>query len=251
MREQNIRTSVLIGEEALHILRTKRVAVFGVGGVGGNVVEALARAGVGTIEVIDNDTVALSNLNRQIISLHSTIGMLKTDAAEQRIHDIDPEINVISHACFYLPEKKQEFEFEKMDYIVDAIDTVTAKIDLILEAQKRGIPVISSMGCGNRLDPSRLKVCDLFETSGDPLSKVMRRELRKRGVKKLTVVCSDEKPIRPLIDLSELERNDPDRDPNEKVRRSIPGSSPFVPPAAGILIASRVVMDLIGYIPEK
>ena len=246
METQNIRTEILIGEDAAALLKTKHVAVFGAGGVGGYVIEALARSGVGTLEIIDNDTVALSNLNRQIIALHSTVGMLKTDAAEQRIHDINPEIHVIKHACFYLPEKKDEFDFDQMDYIVDAIDTVTAKIDLILEAQKRGIPVISSMGCGNRLDPSKLKISDLYETSGDPLSKIMRRELRKRGVRELTVVSSSEPPIRPLINLSELEKANPDRDPDEPVKRSIPGSSPFVPPAAGLLIASKVVMDLIS-----
>ncbi len=247
MNSQNIRTEVLIGEEASKLLQNSHVAVFGAGGVGGNVIEALARSGVGTIEIIDNDTVALSNLNRQIISLHSTVGMLKTVAAEQRIHDINPSIRVIKHDCFYLPDKKDEFDFDQMDYIVDAIDTVTAKIDLILEAKNRNIPIISSMGCGNRLDPSKLMICDLYETSGDPLSKIMRHELRKRGVKKLCVVTSSEKPIRPLVSLHEMELNNPDRDPDEPVRRSIPGSSPFVPPAAGLLIASRVVMDLIGW----
>lgn len=251
MSEQNIRTEILIGKEAMEILSTKHVAVFGAGGVGGYVIEALARAGVGTIEIIDNDTVVESNLNRQIIAVHSTLGMLKTEAAKQRIHDINPDIRVITHDCFYLPDKKDEFNFDRMDYIVDAIDTVTAKIDLILEAQSRNIPIISSMGCGNRLDPSKLRISDLYETSGDPLSKVMRRELRKRGVKKLTVVSSAEKPIRPLINLSRLEAEREDRDPDEHVRRSIPGSSPFVPPAAGLMIASRVCLDLIGYREPK
>ena len=251
MDSQNIRTEALIGKEASQLLSTKHVAVFGAGGVGGYVIETLARSGVGTLEIIDNDTVALSNLNRQIISLHSTLGMPKIEAAKQRILDINPDINVIVHDCFYLPDKKDEFDFDNMDYIVDAIDTVTAKIDLILEAQKRNIPIISSMGCGNRLDPSKLRLTDLYETSGDPLSKIMRHELRKRGVKKLSVVSSAEKPIRPVISLEELEKSNPDRDPDEPVRRSIPASSPFVPPAAGLLIASKVVMDLINWQPQK
>ncbi len=241
MREQNIRTEILIGKDAMERISSGHVAVFGAGGVGGYVIEALARSGVGTIEIIDSDTVDPTNLNRQIISLHSTIGILKTEAFRDRIHDINPDINVIIHSCFYLPDKKDEFDFDKMDYIVDAIDTVTAKIDLILEAEKRGIPIISAMGCGNRLDPSKLKITDLYKTSGDPLAKIMRHELRRRGVRKLTVCCSDEEPIKPQIDISEQER----KAGKENVRRFTPGSSPFVPPAAGLLIASRVVNDLM------
>ena len=251
MKNEFSRTELLLRETSMIKLYKSRVISFGVGGVGGYVAEGLARSGIGQIDIVDNDTVALSNLNRQIISLHSTLGMPKTEAAKQRILDINPDINVIVHDCFYLPEKKDEFDFDNMDYIVDAIDTVTAKIDLILEAQKRNIPIISSKGCGNRLDPSKLRLTDLYETSGDPLSKIMRHELRKRGVKKLSVVSSAEKPIKPLISLEELEKSNPDRDPDEPVRRSIPASSPFVPPAAGLLIASKVVMDLINWQPQK
>ena len=222
--ERYSRTEMLIGTEAIRKLAQSHVAVFGAGGVGGYVIEALARSGVGTLEIIDNDTVVPSNLNRQIIAVEDTLGMLKTDAACRRIHSINPEIRVILHPEFYLPENSGSYDFEAMDYIVDAIDTVTAKIDLILKAKEHNIPIISAMGCGNRLDPSKLKICDLFETSGDPLAKIMRHELRRRGVRSLTV----EKSAQPG-------------------RRSTPGSSPFVPSAAGLYIASKVCRDLIGY----
>ena len=237
--ERYSRTEMLIGTEAIRKLAQSHVAVFGAGGVGGYVIEALARSGVGTLEIIDNDTVVPSNLNRQIIAVQDTLGMLKTDAACQRIHSINPEIRVILHPEFYLPENSGSYDFEAMDYIVDAIDTVTAKIDLILKAKEHNIPIISAMGCGNRLDPSKLKICDLFETSGDPLAKIMRHELRKRGVRSLTVVCSDEKPLKPIPELAEKSA--------QPGRRPTPGSSPFVPSAAGLYIASKVCRDLIGY----
>ena len=238
MNERTIRTAALIGEEAMTVLRNSRVAVFGLGGVGGHAVEALARSGIGTLDLIDSDRVVPSNLNRQIIATEETVGMLKTDAAKKRIRAIDPSVTVYTYPCFYLPSEKERFDFDAWDYIVDAIDTVTAKLDLIEEASRHHVPIISAMGCGNRLDPSKLCVKDIYATSGDPLAKVMRRECRKRGIKKLRVVCSSEKPIPLKIDLKEKEPS---------ARRSIPGSSPFVPSAAGILIASQVVMDLIHY----
>ena len=239
MKNQNIRTEMLIGTEALNRLKESRVAVFGAGGVGGYAIEALARAGVGTIEIIDHDTVAPSNLNRQIIATHDTIGMEKTETAMKRIHSIDPDIQVILHPVFYLPENSHLFEFEKMDYIVDAIDTVTAKVDLILKAQENGVPIISSMGTGNRLDPEQLHIMDIYETKGDPLARIMRHELRRRGVKKLCVVSSYEEPIKVITDLEGLETKG-------NSGRLSPGSSPFVPPAAGLMIASKVCRDLIG-----
>ncbi|MBQ1290961.1 MAG: tRNA threonylcarbamoyladenosine dehydratase, partial [Lachnospiraceae bacterium] len=203
-----------------------RVAVFGVGGVGGYVVEALARGGIGALDLIDNDVICLSNLNRQIIALHSTIGMAKVDAAAQRIADINPECTVRRHKCFYLPQTRAEFDFAFYDYVVDAIDTVTAKIDLILAAKEAGVPVISAMGCGNKLDPTRFEVADLSETTMDPLARVMRRELKKRGVLHVKVVYSKEPAIRP----------------REEGRT--PGSVSFVPSAAGLVIAGEVIRDL-------
>ncbi len=220
------RTELLIGEDNIEKLKKSRVAVFGIGGVGGYVVEALARAGIGTLDLIDNDTVCESNLNRQIIALHSTLGMRKTEAAAARVKDINPEIRVIVHDCFYLPENASEFDFSAYDYIVDAVDTVTAKIDIILRAQEAGVRVISSMGTGNKLDPAQFRVSDLFKTEMDPLAKVMRRELKKRGVKRLKVVYSKEEPVR--------------------TGRRTPGSISFVPPCAGLIIAGEVVRDLIG-----
>ena len=220
------RTELLIGEDNIEKLKKARVAVFGIGGVGGYVVEALARAGIGTLDLIDNDTVCESNLNRQIIALHSTLGMRKTEAAAARVKDINPEIRVIVHDCFYLPENASEFDFSAYDYIVDAVDTVTAKIDIILRAQEAGVRVISSMGTGNKLDPAQFRVSDLFKTEMDPLAKVMRRELKKRGVKRLKVVYSKEEPVR--------------------TGQRTPGSISFVPPCAGLIIAGEVVRDLIG-----
>ncbi|MBQ6469003.1 MAG: tRNA threonylcarbamoyladenosine dehydratase [Lachnospiraceae bacterium] len=220
------RTELLIGEDNIEKLKKARVAVFGIGGVGGYVVEVLARAGIGTLDLIDNDTVCESNLNRQIIALHSTLGMRKTEAAAARVKDINPEIRVIVHDCFYLPENASEFDFSAYDYIVDAVDTVTAKIDIILRAQEAGVRVISSMGTGNKLDPAQFRVSDLFKTEMDPLAKVMRRELKKRGVKRLKVVYSKEEPVR--------------------TGQRTPGSISFVPPCAGLIIAGEVVRDLIG-----
>ena len=240
MDEKFVRTAMVLGPSAVENLRTKRVAVFGIGGVGGNCAEALARSGVGTLDLIDSDDVCESNLNRQVFALHSTVGMKKTDAAKQRIMDISPETAVNTYPVFYLPETADTIDFSVYDYIVDAIDTVTAKLDIIERAGRCGVPVISSMGCGNRTDPSKLKICDVYETSGDPLAKVMRRELRKRGIRRLTVCCSEEAPAVPL--------NYAEADADQH-RRSIPGSTAFVPPAAGILIASYVIRQLVQYDP--
>ena len=241
MDEKFVRTAMVLGPSAVENLRTKRVAVFGIGGVGGNCTEALARSGVGTLDLIDSDDVCESNLNRQVFALHSTVGMKKTDAAKQRIMDISPETAVNTYPVFYLPETADTIDFSVYDYIVDAIDTVTAKLDIIERAGRCGVPVISSMGCGNRVDPSMLRIMDIYDTKGDPLAKVMRRELRKRGIKKLPVCCSLETPLKPLFPGSEEEL---------KTRRSIPGSTAFVPPAAGIMIASYVVRKLISFDPE-
>ena len=241
MDERFVRTAMVLGPSAVENLRTKRVAVFGIGGVGGNCAEALARSGVGTLDLIDSDDVCESNLNRQVFALHSTVGMKKTDAAKQRIMDISPETAVNTYPVFYLPETADTIDFSVYDYIIDAIDTVTAKLDIIERAGRCGVPVISSMGCGNRVDPSMLRIMDIYDTKGDPLAKVMRRELRKRGIKKLPVCCSLETPLKPLFPGSEEEL---------KTLRSIPGSTAFVPPAAGIMIASYVVRKLISFDPE-
>ena len=228
-----IRTQLVIGEEGLEKLRNKRVAVFGVGGVGGYVVEALARCGIGEIDIIDNDTVALSNINRQIVATHSTIGQYKVDVAEKRIHDISPETIVHKYTTFYLPEKRNEFDFSKYDYVVDAIDTVTAKIDMVLYAKQTKTPILSCMGCGNRLDPTQLEITDIYKTKNDPLAKVMRHELKKRHINKLKVVCSKELPVKT-------------HHTEEGVhKRSVPGSTAFVPSVAGLIAASWVVRELI------
>lgn len=223
---------MLIGKEKLATLKNSRVAVFGAGGVGGFTIEALARAGVGAIDIIDNDTVSLSNLNRQIIALHSTVGMLKTEVAKKRIQDINPDCKVTLFSTFVLPENIDEFDFSVYDYIVDAIDTVSGKLAIIEKAYKENIPVISSMGTGNKLDPTRFEISDINKTSVCPLARVMRYELKKRGVRKLKVLYSKEEPIKSTAEKSE----------NGKVP---PGSISFVPSVAGLIIASEVIKDLI------
>ena len=238
MDNQFTRTRILLGDEAMQILKNSRVAVFGVGGVGGYVTEALARSGVGAFDLIDRDQVSITNLNRQIIATMKTIGMDKTQAMADRIRDINPEAEVTQHKCFYLPETADMFDFTLYDYVVDAVDTVTAKIEIILQAQRAGVPVISSMGAGNKLDPAKFEVADIYKTSVDPLARVMRRELKKRGVKKLKVVYSKEEPLKPLGRI--------EADP-EAGRKDVPGSSAFTPSAAGLLIASEVVRDLIRF----
>lgn len=234
MIDQLSRTRLLLGEDALTRLRNARVAVFGVGGVGGYVVEALARSGVGTLDLIDNDTVSLTNLNRQIIATHSTVGRLKVEVAKERIQDIDPTIHVNTYTTFYLPDTADQFDFTQYDYVVDAIDTVSGKLGLIQQAQAAGVPILSCMGTGNKLDPTQLEVADISQTSVCPLARVMRQECRKRGIKKLKVVYSKEPPIVPKGDSAEEGLS----------RRAIPGSTAFVPSAAGLIIAGEVVKTL-------
>lgn len=239
MKEQFIRTAMLLGEDGVERLADKRVAVFGIGGVGGHVVEALARSGVGAIDLIDNDVVSISNINRQIIATHDTVGQYKTHVMKQRILSIYPQCRVTTYECFYLPQEKHRFPFSEYDYIVDAIDTVTAKLDLAVTGYELGIPVISSMGTGNKLDPTMLEVADIYETSVCPLAKVMRKELKARGIPALKVVYSREPAMTPKgVSVSEA--------PTEAVqsRRAIPGSTAFVPAVAGLILAGEVIKAL-------
>ena len=238
MENQFIRTQMLVGKQGIEKLKNSTVAVFGIGGVGGYTVEALARSGVGTIVIIDNDTVSLSNINRQIIATHDTLGMLKIDAAEHRIKSINPDCTVIKHNCFFLPENADSFDFSKYDYVVDAIDTVSGKIELVMKAISEGTPIISSMGAGNKLDPTQFEVSDISKTSVCPLARVMRRELKKRGVNHLKVVYSKEQAITPF----EAEEIKDEKDFAR--RRGLPGSVAFVPSVAGLIIAGEVIKDL-------
>lgn len=230
------RTERLIGEEAVNELKNKHVAVFGVGGVGGYACEALVRSGIGSFDLIDKDTVAESNINRQIIATRDTIGRSKTEVMKERMLSINPDVKVTIHDCFFLPETADDFDFAKYDYVIDAIDTITAKIELILRCKDAGTPIISAMGAGNKLDPARFKVADIYKTDVCPLAKVMRRELKKRGVKKLKVVYSDELSIKPAIN---------DEEDNGR-RKSTPGSISFVPGVAGLIIGGEVIKDLSG-----
>lgn len=248
MLNQFSRTQLLLGEDAMKKLAGSRVAVFGVGGVGGYVCEALVRSGVGAFDLVDDDKVCLTNLNRQIIATRSTVGKYKADVMKERMLDINPDVDVRVHKCFFLPENADEFPFEEYDYIVDAVDTVTAKIELVMKAQALNIPIISSMGAGNKLDASAFQVADIYKTKVCPLAKVMRRELKKRGVKKLKVVYSEEKPTRPIEDMSISCRNHCICPPGAKhkctERRDIPGSVAFVPSVVGLIIAGEIVKDL-------
>lgn len=234
------RTELLLGKDAMSRLFGARVAVFGVGGVGGYAVEALARSGVGALDLIDNDVVSLSNLNRQIIALRSTVGQYKVDVAEARVHDVNPDCTVRTYKTFFLPETAGQFDFSQYDYVIDAIDTVTGKIALVAAARDAGVPIICSMGAGNKLDPTRFRVTDLFRTDTDPLAKVMRRKLKELGVRKLKVVWSDELP----------RHQEPGADgtPEEpaKGRRAVPGSVAFVPSVVGLILAGEVIKDLTG-----
>ena len=230
------RTELLFGEDKLNILKKSRVAIFGVGGVGGYVAEALARSGVGVIDLVDNDVVSLTNINRQIIALHSTIGMPKVEVMAERIRDINPQAVVNVHNCFYTPETSGDFDFSKYDYVVDAIDTVAGKIELVMQAKASETPIICSMGAGNKLDPTAFEVVDIYKTSVCPLARVMRYELKKRGVKKLKVVYSKEIPVTPFEN----------EEAEDSSRRSTPGSVAFVPSVAGLVIASEVIKDLVG-----
>ena len=239
--EQFLRTEMLLGTEAMEKLQNSHVAVFGVGGVGGYVVEALARSGVKNFDLIDNDTVALSNINRQIIATHSSVGKYKVDVMKERILDINPDVVVNVHKCFFLPENSGDFDFAKYTYIVDAIDTVTAKLELIVRANEANVPIISSMGTGNKLDPTKLEVTDIYKTEVCPLARVMRNELKKRGIKKLKVVYSKEQPIK-------VKKKENAQITSENVGRikDVPGSVAFVPSVAGLIIAGQVIGDIIG-----
>ncbi len=239
-REMFQRTEMLLGQEAMERLKNARVAIFGIGGVGGYVAEALVRCGVGALDIIDNDRVAESNLNRQIIATRSSLGRLKTEVMGERIREINPDCQVTLHTCFYLPETAEAFDFSSYSYVVDAIDTVTAKLDLVMQARAAGVPIISSMGTGNKLDPASLRITDLSKTAVCPLARVMRRELKKRGVEHMKVVCSEEMPIIPR-----LQENRENQEETAS-RRATPGSVSFVPSVAGLLLASEVVKDLIG-----
>lgn len=245
------RTQLLIGSEAMEKLKNSRVAVFGIGGVGGYTVEALARSGVGTLDLIDDDRICLTNINRQIYALGSTVGQYKVDAAKERILDINPKAAVNTYKTFFLEENAGGFDFSSWDYVVDAIDTVSGKIALIEKAKEAGVRIISSMGAGNKMDPSAFEVADIYETSVCPLAKVMRRELKKRGIKDLKVVYSKEPPLTPVEEEEISCRNNcicpPGTVRNCTVRRAIPGSNAFVPPVAGLIIAGEVVKDLIGW----
>lgn len=232
MSEQFLRTEFLIGKDGIEKLKNARVAIFGIGGVGGYTAEALTRCGIGTIDIIDNDTINITNINRQIYALHSTLDQYKVDVAKQRMLDINPNVEVNTYKTFYMPETSHLFDFKNYDYIVDAIDTVTGKIELVMKAQEAGTPIICSMGTGNKMNPAMLEVSDIYKTSVCPLAKVMRQELKKRRVKKLKVVYSKETPIKPM------------QADNTGSRRT-PGSNSFVPPTAGLIIASEVVKDLL------
>ena len=248
------RTQLLIGQDGIETLKNARVAVFGIGGVGGYTVEALARSGVGALDLIDDDKVCLTNINRQIIATRKTIGKYKVDVAEERIHDINPDCVVRTYKTFYMPDTADQFDFTSYDYVVDAIDTVTGKLELIEQAKKAGTPIISSMGAGNKMDPTAFEVTDLYKTSVCPLAKVMRRECKKRGIKKLKVVYSKEEPMRPLEDMSISCRTHCVCPPGTvrkcTERRDIPGSNAFVPSVVGLIIGGEVIKDLINYKKE-
>lgn len=252
MSERFSRTELLFGREAMEKLSESRVAVFGIGGVGGHALEALVRSGVGTVDIIDNDKVCLSNLNRQLIATERTIGQYKVDAAEERMKEINPDVVVNKYRTFFLPETAEQFDFSQYNYVIDAIDTVTGKIELVMQAEKAGVPIISSMGAGNKVEPTAFEVADIYETSVCPLAKVMRRELKKRGIQKLKVVYSKEPALTPTgikndcgVEDNEAVSEDAGADKSHAKRRQIPGSNAFVPSVAGLIIAGEVVKDLI------
>ena len=253
MENQFSRTQLLYGEEVMNYLSSCRVAVFGVGGVGGYVVEALARSGIGALDIVDDDKVCLSNINRQIIATHKTVGRYKVDVAEERIKDKNPDCKVRAFKTFYLPETQDQFDFRDYNYVVDAIDTVTGKLTIIENAKKAGVPVISSMGAGNKLNPAAFEVADIYDTTICPLAKVMRKECKKRGIDSLKVVYSKEKPIKPLEEKEDSQNNNSleqnENDSSDVVRkgaqrRSTPGSTAFVPSVVGLIIAGEIINDL-------
>ncbi len=235
MLNQFSRTQLLIGDEGIQKLQNSRVAVFGIGGVGGYTVEALVRSGVGTLDLIDNDTVCLTNLNRQIIATHKTLNQNKVDAAKERALEINPNIKINTYNTFYNKETQNLFEFSKYDYIVDAIDTVEGKLSLIENAKQYGIPIICAMGAGNKMDPTKFQVADISKTTVCPLARVIRNELKKRHIKKVKVVFSTETPLKPQ------------KTEEQSYKKTIPGSNAFVPPVVGLIIAGEVIKDLIGY----
>lgn len=250
MREEWRRTELLLGAAAMERLAASRIAIFGIGGVGGHAAEALVRSGVGAFDLFDDDRVALSNINRQIVATHATIGQYKTDVMRARMLEINPSVQVAAHHCFFMPETADSIDFTQFDYIIDAIDTVTAKIELVLRAQAAGVPIISAMGAGNKLDPTRFEIADIYKTSVCPLARVMRQELKKRRVKRLKVVYSKEEPRvpQPPQDMPEENANaTPQR--IGAARRSTPGSTAFTPSVAGLILASEVVRDLTA--PHK
>ena len=246
--DQYARTELLFGSKAMEKLHASRIAVFGIGGVGGYAVEALARSGVGTLDLIDDDSICLTNLNRQILATRQTVGKYKVDVAEKRIHEIDPSIHVNTYKCFYMPDTADQFDFSQYDYIIDAIDTVTGKLEIIKRAKALNIPVISAMGAGNKLDPTAFRIADIYETKVCPLAKVMRYELRQLGIKSLKVVYSEEKSIHPIEDKEISCRSHcifpPGTARKCTVRRDIPGSNAFVPSVVGLIIAGEVVKDI-------
>lgn len=250
MQNQFSRTQLLIGKDGIEKLASSRVAVFGIGGVGGFTAEALVRSGIGAIDIIDDDRVCLTNINRQIFATRKTVGKQKVDAAEERLLDINPDLKITKHQIFYTPDTSEQFDFSLYDYIVDAIDTVSGKIELVINAEKTNTPIISSMGAGNKLDPTAFEVTDIYKTSVCPLARVMRSELRKRKIKKLKVVYSKEKPITPIDDDEISCRNNcicpPGTQRKCTARRQIPGSTAFVPSVAGLIIAGEIVKDLTG-----
>lgn len=250
MLNQFSRTQLLFGEDGMGRLYRARVAVFGIGGVGGHAVEALARSGVGTLDLIDDDRICLTNLNRQIFATRSTVGQYKVDVAERRIREINPDAVVHTCKTFYAPQTAEQFDFTRYDYVVDAIDTVTGKLELVEQARRAGVPIISCMGTGNKLDPTALEVADIYETSVCPLARVMRRELKKRGIERLKVVYSKEPPMTPIDDGTISCRTHcicpPGTARKCTQRRQVPGSNAFVPAAAGLILAGEVVKDLSG-----
>lgn len=255
MLNQFSRTQLLYGKEAMDKLAQSRVAVFGIGGVGGYTVEALVRSGIGAIDLIDDDKVCLTNINRQIVATRKTVGRYKVDVAAERIAEINPDAIVKTYKTFYTPETSSQFDFSEYDYIVDAIDTVSGKIELVMKANESGTPIISSMGAGNKLDPSAFEVSDIFKTSVCPLARVMRNELKKRGIKKLKVVYSKEKPLTPIDDMSTSCRTNcicpPGTARKCTQRRQVPGSNAFVPSVVGLIIAGEIINDLTGKHPER
>lgn len=250
MLNQFSRTELLVGKEGMERLYHARVAVFGIGGVGGYTVEALARSGVGTLDLIDDDKVCLTNINRQLHATRKTVGKYKVDVAKERVLEINPDAQVNTYKTFYVPDTADQFDFSQYDYVVDAIDTVTGKLMLVEEAQKKGVPIISSMGAGNKMDPTAFEVADIYETSVCPLAKVMRRELKKRGVEHLKVVYSKEKALTPIDDMAISCRTNcicpPGTARKCTQRRQVPGSNAFVPSVVGLIIAGEVIKDLIG-----